>query len=141
MKAGLREAPLSAVTALCHRGNLAHRESHREHSFSIHLQVFQAANKALLALCVVGQWILSTSNIHTQEGMWDRSSVVWDRRALHADTCITGVVPEFELHSVLQNNFNFMPMAIINSQLLQQQEVLILPLQFCTQNAIQELQE
>lgn len=51
-------------------------------------------------------------------------------------------MPELQLHSALQNNFDFMPMAIINSQPLQEQQVPnILPLQSHMQNAIKELQE
>lgn len=142
VEAGLGEAPLSAVTARLHWGRLPQQQIRRQHGLGVHLQVFQAAHKALLAPCVVGHWILSTSNIQIQEGLWDQSSARWDRRALQADPGLTRAVPELQLHHAVRNNFHFMPLAIVHSQPLQEQRVPnILPLQLCMQDAIQELQE
>lgn len=121
MQAGLGQAPLGALAAPRHRGGRAQGQILREHGCSVHLQVLQAADKALLAPCVVGHRVLSTSNRHVQEGVRDQSHTVWDRGALQADTCVTRVVPELQLHSAMRNNFNFMPLAIINSQPLQEQ--------------------
>lgn len=142
MQAGLGQAPLGALAAPCHRRRLAQGQIHREHGCSVHLKVLQAADKALLAPCVVGHRILGTSDRHVQEGVRDQSHTVWDGRALQADTCVTRVVPELQLHTAVQLNFSFMPLAIINSQPLQEQRVPnILLLQSRMQNAFKELQE
>lgn len=116
VEAGLGQAPLGAVTARPQRGRLPQRQIRRQHGLSIHLQVLQAAHKALLALCVVGHWILSTSNIQTVEGWWDQSSAQWDRRALQADPSLARAVPELQLHHAVHNNFHFMPLAIVHPQ-------------------------
>lgn len=142
MGAGLGLAPLGAVTARPGRGRLPQGQIRRQHGLSVHLHVLQAAHKALLAPCVVGHWILSTSNIQIQEGLWDLSSAGWDRRALQADPGLTRAVPEFQLHRAVHNNFHSVPLAIVHSEPLQEQRVPnILPLQLCMQDAIQELQE
>lgn len=142
MEAGPGEAPLGAVTAWPRRGRLPQWQICWQNGLSIHLQVFQAAHKALLAPSVVGHWILSTSNIQIQEGLWDHSSARWDRRALQADPGLTRAMPELQLHRAVHNNFHFMPLAIVHSQPLQEQRVPnILPLQLCMQDAIQELQK
>lgn len=54
METGLGEAPLGPVTAPLHCGGLILRQVRWEHNFSVYLQVLHAANKALLAMCVVG---------------------------------------------------------------------------------------
>lgn len=142
VEAGLGQAPLRALTARPGRGRARQGQIRRQHGLSIHLQVLQAAHKALLAPCVVGHWIISTSNIQMQEGLWHQSSAWWDRRALQAEPGLTRAVPELQLHRAVHDNFHFVPLAIVHSQPLQEQWVPnTLPLQLCVQDAIHELQE